>query len=298
MDMDNDSDLKHSYEVLDLPDNSSREEVEKRFDILVRQYRSKPSEEFEPIAKAYRNITETQDRKKFDELTKQKYAKYKSFAGPAEKIDDFFRLYKGRVFAGLIALVVVIVGINAYLNHRAEQERLAKLPPVDMSVMILGDFSSSDGQEDTAAIEESLKAPFPEWKRVTALLSYLPKQGLGQASMALQQKALLQLGTERPDLFIMDKESYAWISNSSALMNLDAEAKGRLSPWLKESQALKAKQVDNPAEHIYGIDVSNSPLAAKLKLKLTHSELILGIRDGAVHKEQALHFIEQYLKGK
>ncbi|MNU43274.1 hypothetical protein D3C71_320530 [compost metagenome] len=296
MDMDNDSDLKHSYEVLDLPDTASREEVEKRLDILVRQYRSKPSEEFEPIAKAYRNITGTQDRQKFEELSRKKYAKYKGFAGPAEKIDDFFRLYKARVFVGLIALIVVIVGINAYLNHRAEQERLAKLPPVDLSVMILGDFSPLGGQEGTAAIEESLKAPFPEWKRVTALLSYLPKQGLGQASMALQQKALLQLSTETPDLFIMDKDSYDWIAKSSALMNLDAEAKRRLRPWLKESQVLKDKQEDSSVEHIYGIDVSNSPLAAKLQL--THTEVILGIRDGAAHKEQALHFIEQYLKGK
>ncbi|USB32179.1 molecular chaperone DnaJ [Paenibacillus sp. YPG26] len=294
--MNNDSDLKHSYDVLGLPDNAAREEVEKRFDILVRQYRSKPSEEFEPIAKAYRNITGTQDRQKFEELTRQKYAKYKGFAGPAEKIDDFFRLYKGRVLAGLIALIAVIVGLNAYLNHRAEQERLAKLPPVDLSVMVLGDFSSTGAEGDTSALEESLKAPFPEWKRVTALLSYLPKQSLGQATMAMQQKALLQIGTERPDLFLMDKEAYTWISNSNALMNLDNEAKSRLKPWLKESQALKAKQLDDPAEHIYGIDVSNSPLAAKLQL--THTGLILGVRDGAEHKEQALHFIEQYLKAK
>ncbi|WP_068619511.1 J domain-containing protein [Paenibacillus tuaregi] len=294
--MEKDPDLKISYEVLGLPETASREEVEKRFEVLARQYRSKPSEEFEPIVKAFKNITNTQDRLKVEELTRKKYAKYKAFAGTAEKIDDFFRLYKGRVFIALIALIVLIFGVNAYLNHRAEQERLAKLPPVDLSVMLMGNFIQLENQDSTASLEAALKAPFPDWKRVTALISYLPAEGAAQTSVALQQKALLQLSTETPDIFIMDKQSYAWIVKSSALIPLDAEVSGRFKPWLKDAQILKASRDEETSEHIYGIDVSNTPLAAKLPL--AHSGVILGIRDGAAHKDKALNFIEQYLKSK
>lgn len=296
MDMEKDSDLKQSYAALDLPETASREEVEKRFDILVRQARSKSPEEFEPIAKAYKNIIGTLDKLKFEELTKKKYAKFRGFAGPAERIDDFFRLYKGRVFIALLAVIVLVFGVNTYLNHRAEQERLAKLPPIDLSVMLLGDFTQLENAEGTASLEQALKAPFPEWKRVTALLSYLPPQGVTQTSLALQQKAMLQLSTETPDLFIMDKESFAWIVKSSALISLDAEAAGPLKPWINEANTKKDKREEDSSEHIYGIDVSGTPLAANLPL--AHSGVILGIRDGAAHKENALKFIEQYMKSK
>ncbi|MBP2001224.1 hypothetical protein J2Z69_002267 [Paenibacillus shirakamiensis] len=286
--------LHQAFEILGLPEGSSRQDVEKRFEILVRQYRGRPSEQFEPIAKAYRTITSTEDQQAIDEITREKYAKFKGFAGPAERIDDFFRLHKYKVIIAAIALIAIIFGTRSYLDYRAEQDRLAKLPPIDLSFMIVGEFAQSSGKEEMTEIETGLLQPFPDWHRVTALLTYLSSEGQGQMGMAMQQKAMVQLATEKLDLFIMDKSTFEWIGGGGGLISLDDQMSS-LSTKLKPDQLLKLKRqddTDDTKEHVYGINVTNSPLAKALPLK--YKDFIIGIKTGAQHPEKAMEFLKTY----
>ncbi|MBW7474586.1 J domain-containing protein [Paenibacillus oenotherae] len=297
--------LKQAYERMGLPENASKEEVEQRFSILARQARSRKQRQsssdpesaedsFAEISSAYRLILGLDDQRTVDQFTEKEYGKYKKFAGAAEKTDHFFHYYKFHLLGGILVIALLIYGIQIYLNYQAEQERLANLPPIDLSVMFIGDFGNQESDELEIA-ENALLAQFPEWKRTAVMITYLPTLPEGQTDFVLQQKAVITLMTEKPDAFIMDRSAFAWLSSQGVLRNLDAEAAGLFQPHLPPDSAMKAKAAEDTAEHIYGIDLSSSPLAQKLPLK-SNNEFIYGLRTGGNNDAKALHFITNYIK--
>lgn len=298
--------LKEAYRALDLPETATREEVEKRYDTLLRRSRAKErsgggqDEHFAEITKAYRYIISYEERQAAEQFNKETYGKYKKLAGTAEKIDHFWRYYRFHVFGGIIAIALIIYGIMSYVDHRAEQERLANLPPVDVSAMLLGNYFTEDMSGETEPIEESLLSKFPDWKRFEVLLNYLPLETTNEMDMASQQKAVVLLATERPDIYVMDKAAFEWLVPQGALTNLDELASG---PWKTyfdngSGEALKRSTRDDPTEHVYGIDVTGTKLAEGLPLigKTKPTELIIGIRLDAPNAEKSKQFIQAFLE--
>lgn len=292
--------LKKAYETLGLSENASREEVEKQFELLLRKSRSRHSggEEYEQKLQAYKTIVEFEERSKIDEMSRERYGKWGKFAGTAEKIDDFFRLYKGRVIAGMIAVIVVAAGTVAFVNHREEQKRLAALPPVDLSIMFVGNYVSDQEKGGDEGLEQAMTDQIPEWKRLEVTVTYLP--ALGDTSttydMAYMQKASAVVATEKPDVYILDKNSFQWIGGSDILESLDEEVESDLKPLVDDSLFIKGVTEDNPEEHIYGIKVSDSALAKELPLFM--EDMYVTIRIDSDNKDKAIHFIKRYLESK
>lgn len=305
MDKDN---LKQAYEKLGLTENASRLEVEKAFDILLRKSRSRPqdgsqtggeSTEYEQQFKAYKLIIAAEEQRKIAEMSRERYGKWGKFAGTAERIDDFFRLYKTYVIIGLVAVIALVFGLNAYLDHREEQKRLAALPPIDLSILMVGGFMADESNGGTAALEQAMTAQFPDFKRLALEMVYLPPQGesgMGSADMAYQQKALAVIATTSPDIYITDKSSFQWLGGGGAFLNLDEEAAGVLKPLLTDGTAVKAKSDEDAAEHVYGIDVTDSLLVSELPL--TKQEMIISLRADTPNKEKAIRMIQGYLENK
>lgn len=300
------TDLKQAYETLGLPENASREDVEKAFDLQLRKSRSRQQDvnltdgkesEFSIKLKAYKLIVEYEDRLIIQGKNQERYSKWGRLSGTAEKVDDFFRLYKFHVIISVIAVIVLIFGINAFIDHREEQKRLAALPPIDLSILYIGNFITNDASGRTDELEKAMTEQFPEFQRLSIQLNYLPPEGegAGGANIAYQQKAMAILATERPDIYIMDKSTIEWIGRSGVLQNLDAEAEGVLKPLLTTNNAIKVQTEDDTTEHIYGIDVSNSPLFNQLPIG--KQEAIVTIRDGSNSLDKAILFIQRYLEG-
>jgi hypothetical protein len=167
--------LKKAYELLGLPEDASREEVERVFDIELKKSRAKSSEnDFEAKLKAYKLITGSDDRQKIEEKSRKRYQKWGKLAGTAEKVEDFFRLYRTHVIVGIIAIIVLTVATVTFVNHRQEQKRLAALPPIDLSIMYLGGFMSDMDNGGDTALEQAMLDQFPEWKRLKLTMTYLP----------------------------------------------------------------------------------------------------------------------------
>ncbi|AWB44206.1 molecular chaperone DnaJ [Paenibacillus sp. CAA11] len=295
--------LKKAYERLGLTETATREEVEKRFDLLVRQDRSRKragesgDSDFDEVIKAYRTIVDQEDQQVIEQLNQERYAKWGSLAGPAEKVSDFFRLYKFRVILSVIIVGVLIAGGVTYKNYRDEQNRLAKLPPVDLSIMLIGNFGTNDDEHGVENLEKAFLKNFPDWKRLSLKLTYLPPEtenelGMGQMDMAMRQKAQLEVMTENPDIYILDKSTFAWLGQSTVLEPLD-ENLVNLAP---ETARMKAKSEDDPAPRVYGIDITQSPLLKDLPLG--RDDMIAAIRIDPKNKEKAVQFIEKYLTAK
>ncbi|MBU5672036.1 molecular chaperone DnaJ [Paenibacillus brevis] len=298
--------LKKAYEILGLSESASREELDREFDILIRKSRSrKPAEhtaenqpdEYELKLKAYRTIIDYEEKKKIEELSRERYSKWGRFAGTAEKSNDFFRIHKTKIIIGIISVIVVVFGITAIMNNLEEKRRIAALPPLDLSVMFLGTFMSDDSKGGDSALEDAFTATMPDWQRTEVELVYLPSQEgdvIGSQDIAFQQKAMALLSTERPDVYIVDESALDWLINSGLFMNLDEDASGELKPLLHEDSIVTGRSEEDTEDHIYGIRVKDSELAKQLPLYLP--DMIVTIRFDSENKDKAVELIKRYLE--
>lgn len=297
--------MKEAYEKLGLPETATSEELDDRYTLLMRQTRSEQrrnpdksdevEERFAEVTKAYNFILEEEKRKSLEELSRQKYGKFKGMAGAAEKTEHFFRYYRYHVLGGLALIGIIIYIIISIFDHRAEQERLAKLPPVDLSVMFLGSYITPDGSQNYKPIEDAILAQFPDWKRVEINVTYVPELDSGNPNdAALLQKAMLVLATERPDLYIMDQGAFDWVGNQGMIRSLEPELEGELKSLVTPDMLKKTKQDEEPTEQVYAVNIIDSPLSEELPI--AKKDMFAGVRAGSEKEANALAFIKHYLE--
>lgn len=301
--------MKDAYEKLGLPETATSEELDDRYTLLMRQARSEQrrdpdksdevEERFSEVTKAYNYILEEEKRKSLEELSRKKYGKFKGMAGAAEKTEHFFRYYRYHVLGGLALIAIIIYAIISIYNHRAEQDRLAKLPPVDLSVMFLGSYITPDGGQDYTAIEDAILAQFPEWKRVQVSVTYVPSLEAGSPNdAALLQKAMLVLATERSDLYIMDQTAFDWVGNQGIIRSLEPELEGKFKSLVTPDMLKKTKTDEETSgetsKEIYAVNIINSPLSKELPL--AKSDMIAGVQPDSERESNALTFITHYLE--
>ncbi|QHW33436.1 J domain-containing protein [Paenibacillus rhizovicinus] len=300
--------LKKAYELLGLPEGAAKEEVEKRYFILIRRERSTRQREeteqtdehamnLEDINKAYKLILEYEEKKTMEEFNAAAYGKYKGMAGSAQKVDHFFSYYKFHVL-GVIALILVIIfGTKGYIDHRHKMAELAKLPPIDVSVSFFGEYYSQDGSypvSDLKPLEANFLSQFPNWKRVQAFFTYVPTDIKSEQDSALIQKSMIDLMMNKADVYILDKSNFGKLATEGSLLPLDGANAAKLGTGDKPELQLKATTEDVPEEHVYGVDISGSPLLKGLPV--VGKEYIAGVRVNSARPDNALAFIEKYLE--
>lgn len=294
-------DLKKAYELLGLPEFSDKEEVEKRYTLLLRQSRarakqqpeSNEDESFEQVTKAYKAILEYEKQKDIQAFNEQEYGKYRGMADKAQKIDHFWRYYKYHTLGVIAAIALIIYGIFSYMDHLEEKERIANLPPASLEISFMGNYYMKQEVKEEDALETALLPMFPEWERYIASLTTIPKDDASK--FAYLQKAVILLASEKPDVYIADKETFLWIGINDMFVPLDDLIEsGELKGLVSEDQMLKYSTESVPAEHVYGIDLSKTKLAKDLPLY--EQELFIGIRVDSQRKDNALHFIKKYLQ--
>ncbi|WP_308635506.1 J domain-containing protein [Paenibacillus silvisoli] len=300
--------LKEAYELLGLPEGAAKEEVEKRYFILIRRDRGSKQREttehaeaqginIEDINKAYKLILEAEDQKTTEQFNEANYGKYKAMGPMVQKTEHFFSYYKFHVLGAIAIIAALIYGINAYIDHRQEQERLANLPPVDVSVSFFGEYYSSDGtypMSDLKPLEDRFLSQFPDWKRVTVFFTYVPSQMNSQQDTAMIQKSIIDLMMNKADVYIMDKENFNKLARDGSLLPLDGSNESKLGAGYKPELALKASTEDVPEQHVYGVDISASPLLEGLPV--IGKEYVAGIRINGEKRDNAFKFISEYLE--
>ncbi|WP_309122774.1 hypothetical protein [Paenibacillus sp.] len=303
-----DMEKQQAYEKLGLTAGATRDEVEKRYEILMRREKQKEirgeTSDFEQINRAYKLILEWEHREAVGAIQEKQYGKYKKYASQAERVDHFFSYYKWHLIGGIAAIALVIYGIFAYVEHREEQARLAALPPAELEASFLGLFQLPTADDSEEALEAAIVEQMPGWQRVEAdvLTFNMAEQGMTDAAML--QKVVVMLATESPDIYVMDGASFEWIARNGVLLPLDAEVEGRLKDILPEGAAKKAAEAEtdpnNPSgvllgeEHVYGIDLGGTAFAESLPLAM--QDMIVGIRLDSENADNALAMIERALQ--
>lgn len=291
-------DLKQAYELLNLPEDITREELDKRFELLLKRQRFSTTKgssvSYEEEFRALKFILDALDQQEIDEAENKRFEKWGKLSGVARKWENFIRLYKMHTIISIIVLLVVIFGGNALYKQWQDKQYEASLPPVDVSIMFLGKYGLLDSAEDSEDLNNAIIAKYPEWKRVKTSVVYLTttgsEEGGGMLDMSYMQRAMAMMAAESPDILIMDEATYEWIGLQDGFQNLEAlVSSGGLA---SDDKRLKhSVSQESGEELVTGIDITDTQFAADLPL---HSvAMIAGVLTNEDEtKAKAMDFIE------
>lgn len=265
-------DLRTAYETLDVQEDCSLETLNERyFDLTEKKL---PVDQLENIQDAYNTI-----KNHIEETTPKPKLSF------GEKVGEFFFHYKTHLIIGLV--VIAIVGSLGYslINGQIERRKEANRPPADLEVILFGDYM----EEDLSPLEDNMRDLFPEWERIDLQLLYVPTDVNSEMDMGVAQKNQVTIATEKPDMYIFDRNHFNNFVEDGAFVQLDA-----LESAVPEDKELLLKQEVDGQAHMYGLDVSDANLFSGMAIE--KDEKIAVIRGNAQQEDNALELLEAVLK--
>lgn len=291
--------LKQAFERLGLPEDTPEEELERRFELLLKRQRSVARsdghiddlKEIEADIQAIRLIQRVRRDRDIQQREDERLSKWGRFAGTARSVESFVRLYKVHTIAGILVLAAAIWGVVAFLDHREEQAYLASLPPVEATIMLVGNYMEDEPSErPPSPLEEALVKAVPDWGRVEATVSYMSSNDSGM-EFAYMQKTMAELAAIRPDIFLLDEETVAWLGQQDGMRQLD-DIVTEYGDAIPEHLLIRLNPQGGDGEHVYGIDISATEFARSLPVMYTSMIVALnGSDDNADKTEQFLRAI-------
>ncbi|MEC0090131.1 hypothetical protein [Paenibacillus macquariensis] len=289
--------LTQAYEYLDLPEDIRREELDRRFNLLLKRQRSNSDERdttYEEEFRAFKFILDELDQREIMEAEDRRFAKWGRQANAARRVESFFRLYKIHTVISIIVLIVLVVGGNALYKNGQEKKYLASLPPVDAKIMFLGNFASKDPKNDNDELNKAIVKQYPAWKRVEASIVNLPSTGnsVDTLDMTYIQRAVVELAANTPDILIMDEVTLAWIGQQKGLQSLEEiVSDGKLA---SDDIRLKSlKDEGSGQDVVVGIDITDTSFASGLPINSL--KMIVGVLAADEKKQKAMEFIVHVL---
>lgn len=221
------TEIEKAYKTLGLEADAPKEAVESRYDQLLKRERARikrgestnDNPEFAKITQAYRTILDYDLKKYTEEFEAQEYSKYKGMANKVKKIDHFWQYYKWHTI-GAIALVALIIYITVGVVESQKQKAYeASLPPISLHVSFLGEYLEEQTTDKMDMTKERLQRDFPHLERIESDIIFVPSDPSMQ--VAYLQKAFILVGTESPDIYLLDEAMLEWGGNGEIFAPLD-----------------------------------------------------------------------------
>jgi len=184
------------------------------------------------------------------------------------KAGHFFYYYKIHLIVGLIVVLIAGYMIKEGIDKRREA---ANTPPANLAVSVFGNFYLADMD----LLQQNMLKLVPEWKRIKTTLVYNPPEIQSQQDMALQQKSVLMLMTEKDEVYVTDEKNFASLAMQGAFIDLKkfADATGMRLP---EDRLRMARTEEDTADVAYGIEVTGNPVFSGIEM--SGEKQIIGIR--------------------
>lgn len=275
--------LKEAYELLQVSEDATDEDIEKRYMIWIRREKADASISIDEITKAYSIIRRHRDY---------------SFEGEKEnesfkaKASHFFYYYKVHTF-GVIAVITLLIsiGYTMYSNYQEKQE-LALLPDENVEIMFYGSYLDPLASADKDAeqmIERNILSIMPDWERISTTLNYHTFQTDSMTDVGTQQRSAVLLATEKPDLYILDEASFDMYVQSGMFQPLDEIADLILDEAFASS--LVYGVVENETEEqLLGLEIPDHSMLKNVETDESVKQ-IAAIRRDAENKENALDLL-------
>ncbi|AUS98155.1 hypothetical protein CDQ84_10560 [Clostridium thermosuccinogenes] len=290
------SEAKNNYEILGLKQGATREEIEKKYDILLKAYRAKKisgelseedEKEWNAITEAYRELVEYKSKSAmkpepispFHEKVNKLIRK---MGMDDKKVNNFFHYHSKHILIGIIVLIVLAVSIRSCVT--------AVQP--DFNIVFIGEFFMND----TEAMAEKIKTGVPDIKEPGIQIMTISKSGdaeNAQMDYAARMKIMAMMGTAEIDVMILDKTQFEIYGKQEALMDLQSFVEeAQISDELTKDCWLEIEETKEV--HLYGIDVSESEFFKDLNL--FGEEKIAAIAANTQNYDKAVKVIELLLE--
>lgn len=271
--------IEQAYISLGLPRHASREELERRFQMLVRQSHAqklrgmlsaKEEEDLDAAAQAYRDILKEETRRRSEAYRIKHYSKFKRYAGLAESIDHYFYYHKFQLFCVSLLVIFVLLGTALFTMLKPEQAVSANLSAPDLTLVVAGISMQQDQRDEVQpdTLEQSMLKQVPNLQHIHPLIWKERANPDKKNPTGLDRKSVIALLSVDPDLYIVDRDRFVTLMRLGILRKLEK--------W-----------------GTYGIDLSGGSLPSILHS--SSEPMIAAIPTDAKHPESALKFIHAYL---
>ncbi|MCX7841905.1 MAG: hypothetical protein N2489_02375 [Clostridia bacterium] len=278
-------DLRNAYEILGVKEGADKDEIIKRYDILLKKIRiskangEDPGINIDEINKAYNTLMgystgEPEERELPPSNTLSGYL-FKMMGIDEYKARNFLYYYKFHIIAVLAS--VLLAGYFVYsIVNRVEPE---------LSIVVAGDLYI----QDTEDLRQKFKAELPELNEISLDHIILSEKLDGQQAYAMQMKLVTLMAAGDIDVFILDRENFNKYAKSGAFMSLDSMV-NELGIDKNDNKDFILKAGENEEEHLYGFDASNSKLLQDIKS--IDEKKIAALKVNSKHMNNALKFLK------
>lgn len=297
---------KQAAEILGISTNATKNDLEKRYDIILKKYKAmksdgslddKAEQTFKDQTDAYRILMgyEVNDPavQRKETSTDKALEKVGLDRG---KVGNFFYYHKYHIIAILLAVIAVFF---------VAKEIITKVEP-DAQIGLMGEVY----QDDFDKLKDRITEKIPELKEIQFDSSMMSNNFSTGQDYAYIQKAQILLLASDIDVFILNKYAYDFFVQNGAFMNLDEYVK-KYSLDVSKSEGLKERVVDEwetpddnttrkPKSYIdsepklYGIDISDNKIFQGIE-NVVGPEKILVVRAVPHNKELADKLVEVFV---
>lgn len=280
-------DAREACRILGISDNAGKNEIEKRYSILLKKHRMAPEqgedgadrqEDFKRVTQAYNLLMGYEEP--VEEVPEIPNPILKKIGVDEKKARNFFYYYKFHLLIGLIVLVVAVLTVRSFIN---------RVEP-DFNTVFIGEINYYDATDKlTAQIREAV----PDIKEPGIDGAFITESGDAQQDYAMTMKAIAIFSSGGADLLIVDKANYDKYAGQGGFMSLDDIAPS-MGVDLEKNKELRTQTEDNPQERLYGVDISDS--AALAEAGVQGIEMIAAIPVNTKKQDTAIKLMEYLLE--
>ena len=288
--------LKTAYEILGLPEGASRDELEKRFEYLIKRGKAAaiskelnsdiPILNMDAISEAYNRIISNQLALSEKEEEKRNPHKpnpiFKLLKVDEKKARNYIHYHKFNYIFGVIGLIILIYLVKTIVFH---------VNP-DVNLAFLGQIYYSE----TSVLEKKIETTYPEIKAVGvdgASFSSNSTNANSEQDSAMLQKAMVLFAAGGIDIYVLDKENFKKYADLGAFSSLD-QLVVQLGIDKSKYKDFSLTPKEEKSAHFYGIDVSSSSI---LKLsKVSGKNMVAAIKINSKKWDNAVKVLKVLLK--
>jgi hypothetical protein len=143
---------------------------------------------------------------------------------------------------------------------------------------------------DLSPMEQQIYSLMPEWQRVKLDYVYAPLEARDQFDIGMQQRSMIVLATERPDIYIVDDRNFVRLARQGAFLPLTSLAE-EWKTLVSEDKLVYASVEGETQPQLFGLDITSSRMFEGLQI--TNEPKIMVIRGDAQNQEKALDLMRQ-----
>lgn len=281
-------DIKDAYKVLGVSEGASKDEIVKRYDVLLKRHRmaqlgqagnNDQDINLEEVSKAYNLLMGYDTGEPVVYQPGKLNPLYRKFNLDERKVNNFFHYYKFHIIIAIVALIFSITTIRGCITR----------VPNDFYLTIIGKIYVTDVEP----LQQKLSESIPTIKEPGIDVLTMSEEDKGEQAYAMQMKAMAVIAAGDIDVFILDKVNFERYVNQGAFMSLD-DLVEKLGIDKDKNKEYIIKSESNPEPHLYGIDITNSSFFKDAKV--VGKEKIAAIKFNAKHYDNAVEMLKLLLK--